>query len=334
MVARSPESAGTPRSLSVVIPTFERPDWIKRAVRSLARQTRIPDEVIPVARDTDQPTQASIAELANEGLPFPLRRVLVSRPGFMPPVAAGFRAAAGEVIAVLDDDAEALPDWAARLLAHYAVEEVGAVGGRVINMLGEEEDKTVGVTDRVGYIGAFGRIVGDMYKEPTFHEPVDVSFLMGGCMSYRRDVAARLEFDWVLNKVVANAYEVDLCLQVRNMGLRVVFDPRVAIRHYSAPRAVVGHRLRGNEEAVRWGCYNETRVLLRRLPPIHGAVAFARALLVGYRLSPGVVPWLLGPVARRAGYLTEVGPVATRGRAEALTGVLFGPKEPEEVNTP
>jgi GT2 family glycosyltransferase len=317
----------TPRSLSVVIPTFERPDWIKRAVRSLAQQTRVPDEVIPVARDTDGPTHASIDELAKEGLPFPLRRVLVSRPGFMPPVAAGLRAAAGDVIGVLDDDAEAFADWAERLLAPYSSADVGAVGGRVINMDGERVVENLGVTRRVGHIDSFGRTVGDMFKEPLFHEPVDVYFLMGGCMSYRRDVAARLEFDWDLNKVVATGYEMDLCLQVRNMGLRVVFDPKMAIRHYSAPRAVVGHRVAKDTHAVRWGCYNETRVLLRRLPPWRGAVALARGLVVGYRWSPGLVPWMLGPLARRAGYLTAVGPAAIRGRAEAFTGVLLGPKE-------
>jgi GT2 family glycosyltransferase len=317
----------TPRSLSVVVPTFQRPDWIKRAVRSLARQTRVPDEVIPVARDTDTPTHDSIDELAKEGLPFPLRRVLVSRPGFMPPVAAGLGAATGDVIGVLDDDAEALDDWAARLLSHYESSDVGAVGGRCINMRGEEVDDTVGVARRVGYIGPFGRLIGDMYKEPTFDEPVDVSFLMGGCMSYRKDVAARLEFDWELNKVVATGFEVDLCLQVRNMGLRVIFDPKVGIRHYSAPRAVIGHRIAGADtQAVRWSCYNETRILLRRLSPVRGALALARGFLLGYRTSPGALPWLLGPVARRAGYITSVGAVAMRGRADAVTGILLAAK--------
>jgi hypothetical protein len=195
-------------------------------------------------------------------------------------------------------------------------------------MRGEEVDPDVGVARRVGYIGPFGRLIGDMYKEPTFDVPVDVSFLMGGCMSYRRDVAARLEFDWELNRVVATGYEVDLCLQVRNMGLRVVFDPKVGIRHYSAPRAIVGHRVAGGDtQAVRWSCYNETRILLRRLPPFRGALALARGLLLGYRTSPGALPWLLGPVARRAGYKTQLGPIAMRGRAEAITNLIRDAKD-------
>jgi GT2 family glycosyltransferase len=322
------------RSLSFIIPTFERPTWIKRAVRSLARQTRIPDEVIAVARDTDTPTHASIDELAKEGLPFPLRRVLVSEPGFMPPVAAGLRAAQGDVIGVLDDDAEALEESAARILAHYEAPDVGAVGGRCINMQGEEVVPNPGLAQRVGYIDPFGRLTGDMYKEPTFDEPVEVYFLMGGCMSFRRDVAARLEFDWELNRVVATGYEVDLCLQVRNMGLRVLFDPKVGIRHYSAPRAIAGHRLAGGDtQTIRWTCYNETRILLRRLPPVRGALALARGLMLGYRSSPGALPWLLGPVARRVGYATSVGAVALRGRAEAVSDLIKDARHPHPNGT-
>jgi glycosyltransferase involved in cell wall biosynthesis len=107
-----------PSMLSVVIPTYQRPEWIRRAVRSLAVQSRPPDEVIAVARDTDIPTHESIATLQAEGLPFKLRRELVSEPGFIPPVRAGLPAATGDIVAVMDDDAEAAEGWGARLMAH------------------------------------------------------------------------------------------------------------------------------------------------------------------------------------------------------------------------
>ena len=93
-----------PASLSVVIPTYQRPIWIRRAVRSLAIQGRAPDEVIAVARDTDLPTHEAIAELQREKLPFTLRRELVTEPGFMPPVRAGLALAEGDIIAVMDDE--------------------------------------------------------------------------------------------------------------------------------------------------------------------------------------------------------------------------------------
>jgi hypothetical protein len=55
------------------------PEWIRRAVLSLAAQSRSPDEVIAVARDTYTPIHESIASLQQQALPFALRRQLGQR---------------------------------------------------------------------------------------------------------------------------------------------------------------------------------------------------------------------------------------------------------------
>ena len=214
-----------PKMLSVVIPTYQRPVWMVRAVRSLQEQSRPPDEVVAVARDTDFPTHEAIDKLGREPLPFKLRRALVSAPGFIPPVELGLRAASGDIIAVMDDDAEAAEGWASRLVAHYADPGVGAVGGRCINTSDEAGPTQVPDADRVGYVNRRGQFIGRMFHRPTFTEPVEVEFLMGGNMSFRREIARRLEFDMELNRNVAQGYEVDLGLQVRGMGWRIIFDP-------------------------------------------------------------------------------------------------------------
>ena len=61
-----------PKMLSVVIPTYQRPVWMVRAVRSLQEQSRPPDEVVAVARDADLPTHEAIDKLGREPLPFKL----------------------------------------------------------------------------------------------------------------------------------------------------------------------------------------------------------------------------------------------------------------------
>jgi GT2 family glycosyltransferase len=321
-MADSP-TGSAPATLSVIIPTYLRPDWIRRAVLSLAAQTRRPDEVIAVARDTDLPTQQSIAGLAAQGLPFPLKCQLVVEPGFMPPVKVGIAVATGDIIAVMDDDAEAETEWAARLLSAYADPHAGAVGGRIINMDGDVPTP-VTKTNRVGYVTAFGRFVGNMYRQPDFDHRVEVDFLMGGNMSFRREVARRLEFDFELNRNVAQCYEVDIGLQVKRMGWKVVFDPLLGIRHYSATRQTVGMRPAADAEAVQWYSYNQARVALRRLPPMHSALAFSYLLVVGERRAPGLMPMLLAPVARRAGFEMAAAPAALRGRVLAARGVWEG----------
>jgi glycosyltransferase involved in cell wall biosynthesis len=317
------------RTLSVVVPTFQRPDWIKRAIGSLARQTRLPDEVIPIMRDTDEPTHRAVAEVAAGAPPFPLRPALVVEPGFLPPVRAGLALATGDVVAVLDDDAEALPSWIEGILRHYDDAAVGAVGGRYINMIGDVEQE-VAETDTVGRVTRLGRFVGNMYKRPTFAAPVDVDFMIGGCMSFRREVARRLEFDMALNRNVGYGYEVDLGLQVRGMGWRIRFDPAVQVRHYSAPRQITGLRA-PDDESVRWAAYNHARVALRRLPTARGLVALGYMVAIGDRDAPGVLPTGLGPIGRRAGFRVARGGAALRGRLQAIAHVL---RDGRGVRTP
>jgi hypothetical protein len=50
---------------TVAIPTFERPAYLGRAVRSALIQTRIPDEVLVVHRRDDNETIMSFNELLN-----------------------------------------------------------------------------------------------------------------------------------------------------------------------------------------------------------------------------------------------------------------------------
>jgi GT2 family glycosyltransferase len=307
-------------SLSVVIPTYQRPDWIRRAVHSLAIQHPAPMEVIAVSRDTDLPTHASIAELQREPLPFPLKRELVSDPGFIPPVKLGLSVAGGDIIAVMDDDAEATESWTDRLLRPYADSSVGAVGGRYINS-SEEGPTPVPDVDRVGYVNRRGQFIGNLYCNPRFTQPIDVSFMIGGNMSFRREVAQRLEFDMELNRNVADGYEVDVGLQVRRMGWRIVFDPLLAVRHYSAPRATVGLR-QSNRESIQWYAFNQTRVALRRLPPVHRSVALAYQLAMGERRAPGLLPLAAGRLARKAGFELEMAGPALKGRFMAMKSVL------------
>jgi GT2 family glycosyltransferase len=311
-------------SLSVVIPTYQRPVWIKRAVRSMGIQSRLPEEVIAVCRDTDLPTHQAIDELQRAGLRFPLRRELVSQPGFMPPVERGLATAQGDIIAVMDDDAEAEDGWAERLLGHYADSTIGAVGGRCINMSdGGPTAVPVPVppVDRVGYVNSLGLFIGNMYCQPTFSQPISADFMAGGNMSFRREVARRIEFDMELNRNVAQGYEVDIGLQVGQMGWRLIFDPLLAIRHYAAPRETIGLRVSDNV-SVQWYSYNQARVTLRRLPPFRRSISFAYQLAIGQRRAPGLLPMAIAPVARKLGFDMAFAAAALKGRIAAARGVF------------
>ena len=277
-----------------------------------------------VVRDSDADSRRAVASLISADLPFRVRMGIVSEPGFMPPVREGLRLAIGDIVAVMDDDAEALPGWCRGLLRHYADSRVGAVGGRYVNVhCGKPVD--VPTTSRVGYVTPFGQFVGDMYKRPTFSGPVEVQFLMGGCMSYRSSVARSLEFDPALNNNVAFSYEVDLGLQVRAGGWIVLFDPAVVVHHYSAPRAESGMRVESDRESVYWYAHNHLRIAMSRFPLRRRVIALLWQVLVGERRAPGLLPWLLAPLSMAMGFHVRVAGAALKGRCRAVAGTVARP---------
>ena len=119
--------------ISVVIPTFRRPDLLCRCLSAVFAQTLDPSayEVVVVDDGHSADTQA-VVDSFRMRLEGPVLRFLRPHRGRGPTVArnAGWRAAFGKVIAFTDDDAVPDPDWLAngeRALAPGWV----ALGGRV-----------------------------------------------------------------------------------------------------------------------------------------------------------------------------------------------------------
>jgi len=100
--------------ISCLVPTYRRPDDLRRCIRALAAQTRSVDELVVVIRAGDA---ASDDVLRDSELQLAQRlvRVVVTVPGVIAAMTAGLQAASGEVICLLDDDAVPHADWLARI---------------------------------------------------------------------------------------------------------------------------------------------------------------------------------------------------------------------------
>jgi hypothetical protein len=97
--------------VTAVIPTYQRPAMVCRAVMSALRQTYRLMEVIVVVDGGDDATELALARIADPRL---YVIVLPQREGGSEARNSGVRAARGEWIAFLDDDDEWLPDKIAR----------------------------------------------------------------------------------------------------------------------------------------------------------------------------------------------------------------------------
>ena len=116
--------------VSVLVPTFRRPDSLVRALDSLARQTRAPDEIIVADNAPEAGARRAVESFAGRA-PCPVVYVHAANPGVANARNTGFAAARHALIAQLDDDESAGPDWLAQLLAMREATGAAVVFGPV-----------------------------------------------------------------------------------------------------------------------------------------------------------------------------------------------------------
>jgi len=123
-----------PPDITVIIPTYKRPDRLVGVVQALTRQTLDPDrfEVIAIDNFSEDDTWETLTALSAT-VPFTMRllQTTVNR-GPAPARNLGWRAASSPLLAFLDDDCLPDPEWLAEgLAAMLADEHLGVVQGRV-----------------------------------------------------------------------------------------------------------------------------------------------------------------------------------------------------------
>jgi glycosyltransferase involved in cell wall biosynthesis len=282
---------------TVAIPTFERPAFLERAVRSVLMQTRVPDEVLVVHRRDDSETVVIFDGLRNLPRGNLLRFVAVDEPGFLPPIWQAVLNCSSDVIVFMDDDAEAHGDWLERLSAFYANPSIGGVGGRYINYSNGVR-QYLPAADVAGKLYWYGRFVGNMYKDFRPGRPIFVDCLIGGNMSYRVFLAKECLPARELNRGVAFNWELDMGLKIKKRGYRIVYEPSAVVDHHSAPRRISGMRT-PNYEGIYDANYNFSYIIMRHFNIFRRLGYIGYTAIVGEEASPGVATLALLLLARR-----------------------------------
>ncbi len=124
-------------SISVQIMTFHREAGLRRAVRSMLTQRGIDPrtvEILIVDNSAEASARSIVAGLAEIAEPagYKLRYVNETRPGIAQARNAGIRNTDAELVAYIDDDEEAEPNWLASMLAVLTAYDCDAVCGPVL----------------------------------------------------------------------------------------------------------------------------------------------------------------------------------------------------------
>lgn len=127
------------QSISVIIPTFRRPDGLRRAADSILAQANpcgLRLELVIVDNDPGGSGLASAQAIAREAA-FPVRVIHMPEAGVANARNAGLAASTGELIAFLDDDEEAPATWLCELVGTLNFYDADAVFGPVRTRLPE-----------------------------------------------------------------------------------------------------------------------------------------------------------------------------------------------------
>jgi len=211
----------------VCVYTERRWDDIARGVAALARQTRPAIQVVMVVDHNPQLLDRATHAFA------PQVEVLANRygNGLSGARNTGVEAAAGEVIAFLDDDAEPAGDWLELQLAPYADPDVIGVGGAALAAW--EQGRPRWLPPELDWV------VGCSYRGLP-ERPAQVRNPIGANMSFRRTAFRAGGFTEGLGRVGTlplgcEETEFSIRALADHAGSRVMYAPDSVVHHHVTP---------------------------------------------------------------------------------------------------
>lgn len=237
-------------TLSVVIVTYRRPDFLDRCLKALEKQQLDITQVVVVDASPDDAGERVAAafgnivyvhapELAGHMTRSRNRALLHSR---------------GDVISFLDDDVVVRPGWASAVRHAFQDEPIDALAGRTLNGLPGEEAPE----EPIGTLGADGVLTAGFAAASDSRQPVTHG--IGANMSFSRDILSRLGGFRDDYPGTALREDTDIFLRIAKLGGRVIFDPMAAVDHLPAPHV---HGARFDTRYKLYGRRNHMVLLAR-----------------------------------------------------------------------
>lgn len=219
---------------SVIVPTRDRVDLLAVCAKGVLEGTDWPDlELLVVDNDSVEPaTRALFGTLAKD----PRVRILPAPGPFNYSAInnAAVQQARGELLVFLNNDVEVGdPGWLKALAAQALRRDVGAAGAMLRFPDGRVQHAGVGLGIGLGGVaGALGvgATPGDPGPSNRLQTARCVSAVTAACLAVRREVfLAAGGFDAENLPVAFN--DIDLCLKIGALGLRVVWTPGADLWH-------------------------------------------------------------------------------------------------------
>ncbi len=216
--------------VSIIVPTKDSPDVLRRCLYSLFSKTTYPAfEVLCI--DNSTVDARALEEMKNAPVE---RLILPGKFNFSKANNLGLAHANGEYLVFMNNDIEILsPDWIEQMLYYAEQKDVGAVGGLLLyqDLTVQHAGVVLGCRGTADHVlrGCPGDADGYAGSLSCARE---ISAVTAACMMIPRQL---YEAVGGFNEHFFTAYQdVDLCLKIRQRGKRIIWTPRARFIHHES----------------------------------------------------------------------------------------------------
>jgi GT2 family glycosyltransferase len=312
---------------SVIVPSLNGAHLLPDCLDSLLGQSHVNLEVIVADGASTDATQPLLERRYPSVQLLRLRR----NRGFAGNVNAGLRAARGEVLCLLNNDAQADPDWVSTCVESLLGGGQPGIGSVASKVLFADRRTINSAGDVVGRDGGARQRGAGQLDGPMWNAPGPVFGAMGGAAAYRRAMLADVGF---LDEVFFTYLEdVDLAFRAQLRGWGCWYEPRARVYHR-------GSATGGGTLASFYNGRNLIRLVAKDFPT--GLVVPSLQGILGYqarRAAQALAAWrgaaaratLRGQIVGLAGlprHLADRVPIQRRRRlSDAAVYALLSPAE-------
>ena len=213
-------------SVSVVVVNYNRADMLRRCLESLSRQTLDGFEVVVVDNGSSDSSpeyiESCLGELVDRAV------FLETNTGFTGGCNRGIEKSSGRYIALINNDAEAEPEWLSSLVEAAEKDKASGMWASRILFMGTD------IIDKAGHLifpdgQNRGRGTGERDRG-QYRDPGEALFPDGCAAMYRRELLEETGgFD---EDFFAYADDADLGLRARWLGWKCMYVPGAVVYHH------------------------------------------------------------------------------------------------------
>lgn len=212
----------TAPTVSIVINTYNRAHCLEKALKAASDQAYPHFEIVVVNGPSTDGTADLLGRWASR-----VKVQICPEANLSMSRNIGIEAAAGEIVAFMDDDAAPHPNWLSRLTAVYGDPTIGGAGGFTLDASGGRFQVRKTICDRAGsayYVSPF-------FDERALNFPKTPFYpsLLGANSSFRRAALAQIGgFDHAFAYLLD---ETDVCLRLVDAGWKIVYVQDALVQH-------------------------------------------------------------------------------------------------------